>query len=155
VRLVQAPALRASGINTYAFLSETDGGAGAITCTANVQRTFPIWENEEFTNNISAEVPAGNLTAQQAGLYWLGAQFSVTSSINNVTLEAYVVKNGANTNIEAQRKISTGADVGSFSLIGLVSLAEEDVVRIDIKTDANTGITGQYAQLVLVQLAGS
>jgi hypothetical protein len=96
------------------------------------------------------------ITVANAGVYRVEYNCSMLSGTNNVIFYASAFKNGSTEldNLHWSRKIGTGADVGSASFGGLVSLAAGDYVDVRVRHDQAGSIdfTQQYANFNLYRV---
>ncbi|MCK5439693.1 MAG: hypothetical protein KAI97_07100, partial [Gemmatimonadetes bacterium] len=70
------------------------------------------------------------------GVYLFVAQISFSGTANATFTFAASVNGTPATGVLCQRKLGTGGDVGSASLVGLLSLADGDLVTLEAKADA-------------------
>lgn len=110
---------------------------------------------EGFTANLPASntTPAfgtNQITATVAGDYAVAAQLAFSGNASK-TYYLEVRIDDVVTGIRTERKLGTGGDTGSCSLVGIITLAASEVVTLWVETDASItpGLTVAEAQLTI------
>ena len=92
-----------------------------------------------------------DITVTDAGDYWVAAQVSLSGTLS----ETYTIEfriDGVATNIKFTRKIGTGGDVGSASLVGILTLAAGEAVSLYQESDGAGVMTIENAQLTVMKI---
>lgn len=94
------------------------------------------------------------ITADNAGVYCVIFSCSFSGSVNATFTFEIQVDGVTKSNGGAERKLSSGGDVGDVSLNAIITLAAAEVVIIAVKADgASKEITPTYASLTMKKLA--
>lgn len=135
-----------------------NGGIGIPTVSATSQAiSGTTWTKvtmfvAEQSNGATGDHANDKITVDVSGNYMVTANFSMKSSINNVTFTFAVYKNGAITGLLSQRKVGTGADVGSASFGGMVSCSATDDLELYVYADLGTNLTLTVGQLTATMI---
>ena len=145
------------------FLVSALGVYGGISIDEGVDIQTPGTSPEKI-DQFTANLPAVGLTPDHAqdritvdagsdGMYLIAAQVSF-SGTNNAGFHVYIYKNGATTGPFAfHRKLGAGGDIGSASILGLVSLVEADFIELWVAAETGTpNFTVEDSQLVMVRI---
>ena len=83
------------------------------------------------------------------------ANLSLTVAGNNDIIHLEFRKNGVDVaGSDAMRKVATGTDVGSMSIVGITSMATNDYLTIAVRNETATdNVTGEEAHVLAVGLA--
>lgn len=95
------------------------------------------------------------IQVNQAGIYKIDFSMSFTHSTNNTTVHISVFNSTDNsefTNIETERKIGTGGDLGSVSGTGLVQLDASDKISIRAKADNTGNLTVSHGNINIIRI---
>ena len=83
-----------------------------------------------------------------AGVYEITAQTSF-GGLNNRTVHGTVWHNDVLSHLRFERKLGTGGDVGSASIVGLISLAANDTLTLAFKADGTGTLDIQHFTLTI------
>lgn len=129
-----------------------DDGAATQAFTAATPAKLTLFAANGPSNGTTPDHTNDQITVLSAGVWKIDAQFSITSTINNVVFSFDAAVGGASQWPSCQRKVGTGADVGSCSFVGTLSLSANDIVTVIVTTDQNTTMTLVDAQLVVERI---
>jgi hypothetical protein len=135
----------------YGGLHVEDNLASEVTSTTPTKMTsfnmlFP-------SSGMVSSIATNDITVSAAGDYLIAAQFSFFGTIHETyILEVYV--NGSPAGIKCDRKLGNGGDIGSASLVGILSLNENDSVSLyHYVIGSGVSINFQNSQFTLVRLS--
>lgn len=140
-----------TGETAWGFIKVYQG----VTTQAGITTSFTkmtAFNTAQGSNGVSLNTTndkANNqITVTNAGVYEVAISIS-TSGSANVTFVWEIYINDLSVGVGAERKISSGGDVGDFTWHAPLQLAAGDVVSIYVKSDAGGGasLTPSYAQL--------
>lgn len=99
---------------------------------------------------------AQEFKAVQSGTYQVCWQLSFTSVSANQEIEGVIHVNSARQALtSSHRRISTATDTGSMSGCGLVDLAIDDLVSVQVRNETSTAnIIIEHANVILTQISG-
>lgn len=98
---------------------------------------------------MTPDVANNRIEIDQDGIYEVNSQISF-SGTGGTTFDFFIYVNAAPSNYAFQRKLGTGGDVGSASVVGILDLSDGDLVDVYLQADgAAKSITPSYAQLFL------
>ncbi len=134
------------------FLISTDAADGSVFLTATaatvltgaaaaieVAGTTTLGLNTNMSMPADWRIRNDALTTMR---FSVNADLSMTSGTNNVVVTFYIAKNGViELGSSQQRKIGTGADVGSLGLNWVVDLAATDYISVFVKADVTNNLT--------------
>jgi hypothetical protein len=125
----------------YGQLYEEDGGSINLA----LANTYYPWVTGVASTKEKEWTVSGNALvagADAAGVYEVTAQCSFTGP-NNSTIHGTVWHNGAEVSwIHFERKLSGSGDVGSSSMVGLITVAASDTLTLAFKSLTQTGNLG-------------
>lgn len=130
---------------------------GNVTAEPTVDatpRNIEAWNTDGLANGIVVDSTTDNdVTVPSAGIYEVQASISFGGSLSSTFLIT-IYKNGSPTDLTMERKLGTGGDVGSCSLVGLVQCAASDVIELyQSSSDGGTAMTIREAQLVVKKVS--
>lgn len=107
--------------------------------------------NGESSGSVTPAASANNITLAGSGIYYISGSSSFTSDTNNVILRGAIFLDGVEVGqLHFARKISSGADLGSASFSGLVSVdSANETIDLRLRHDAvgAVAITMEYANI--------
>lgn len=108
------------------------------------------YDHELPSRYVTSNATGGKVTLHKGG-DWLVAVQSSFSGVANTEYHFAVFLDGTETILETDRKLGTGGDVGSCSIVGILSVTSGQVVDVRGKTLSGSGnFAGiQQAQLVV------
>lgn len=138
---------------SYGQIHVTGGStAQSLTATTPVKLTLFAVDGASSADQ-TPDHTDDSITLANAGVYWVFAQFSMTSDTNLPVLDFNIAVAGVITGPGCQRKIGTGADVGSASFGALVTIAAGQKVSISVESSLSIDLTLTEAELVIVRVA--
>lgn len=123
---------------SYAGGPVTLTGVGTGFSLIDIYDTVSAQSVDRNINGVSATLATGRLTIPVAGLYLMNFFASFTSSVNNIEVHFRPHVSGSPALIEADRKIGSGADVGSIAISNVVPFAAGDFADVRVKIDTGT-----------------
>jgi hypothetical protein len=120
----------------------TTSGVATQALTAATPAKLTLFDTDGLSNAITVSAANDQMTINTAGVYEILANFSMTSSINNVIVSFYTAVDGVRQEPGISRKIGTGADVGAcgFGPV-LLNLAATEVLTVEVEATLNTNLT--------------
>ena len=128
------------------------GGSAAQSLTAATPAKLTLFTADGPSLNTTPAHASDQITVSSDGVYKIEAQFSMTCDTNSTVFQFYAAVGGVSQNIGVHRKVGTGADVGSASFVGHLSLSASDVITINVEADKNVDLTLIEAQLVVSKI---
>ncbi len=120
--------------------------------TAGVETKLTLWDANGPSQISTPDHTNDQITVVKAGIYEISAQFSHTSSVDNVLFEFRFAVNGVSSVLRCERTIETNTDIGSASFIGPLQLEAGDVVSVNIESDTDTNFTLRKGQFNVKEL---
>jgi len=103
--------------------------------------------------SISSTIDDSVITITQAGTYLVNFSCSFTHATNNTVIHiCHFTNDVEDTNIETERKIGTGGDIGCVSGTGLVVLAANDVCKIKAKSTNTGNLTINHSNFNIIKI---
>lgn len=131
------------------------GGIGIPTVASATQAIVAATPEkvELFTasqdHGVTAAHATHDMTVAISGLYHVTGNFSMYCDTNSIVFDFVVRVDGATTGVGAQRKVGTGADLGSASFGGMITLTAGEVVTLWVEGDKNTNLVLSRAQFMM------
>lgn len=140
-----------SVLGVYGSIYVVDGAVPQVPGATPVKLT--AFANNGIARGLTPDHTNDRLTvdANSAGDYLVVFQCAF-SGTNNATFEFEAYVNSVASGYKVSRKLGVAGDVGSCSLIGLVTLADGDDVEIFVNGGPGDSLTVEDAQLVLVRV---
>lgn len=115
--------------------------------------TLTGWEVNSPSNGVSPDYSTGQITVDHDGVYLVTAQVSFSGTLNT-TFTVHVRIDGVEQDEGLHRKMGTGGDVGSASLMAIISLSEGNVLTLYVQSDAGGGasMTPVDAQFMITRI---
>jgi hypothetical protein len=134
-----------SALGGYAGLSLTISGSPAAPLSV-AQTPVKITEYDTVTAKSidanlmgsTADAATGTITVGQTGIYHCGFYCSFSSSVNNKIVRFQHFVDNTLTEIEVQRFIRTGSDIGLVSLEGVFAFTAGEVHDVRVFIDVGT-----------------
>lgn len=145
-----AVAAQASGI--YGIMSCQIGVTGEALVDVT-PRKITAWNTDGMNNGVTPVNGSDHILIDTAGIYQVcvSVAFSGTSS-KQYQLEIY--KNGLTTGFAVDRKLGTSGDVGSCSIVGIITCAQSDTIEVyQSSSDGGSAITVSEAQLAVHRIS--
>jgi hypothetical protein len=142
------------GVNGFTLVNDgvycvmsVQGGSTAEITTDGTPRKVAAWNTDGICNGMTSDHTTGNdITADVAGTFLVNVQVSFTGS-NAHTFDLELYDSGVATGFALQRKMSAGGDVGSGSIIGIVTLSATDTLELYHSTSDGNAFTAIEAQM--------
>lgn len=138
------------GLKVWGTLYTADGETPQELAAAT-EEDLVVESSEGNESGITVDEANNKFTVITTGVYFVSAQFSMVSDVNNTTFQFHIAVDGTPRYLGAHRKIATGADVGSCSFAGMCSLTAGEDVTIDIEADKNVNITVSDMQFSIMR----
>lgn len=127
-----------------------DGDSTLVLGSTDTYETFAKFVTDTALNTTCND---SSITITEAGWYMISNSASYAYSTSNAIIDHTIFVNDVEqTTIRAERKISTGGDVGSSSNQGVLYLNANDVIKQKWKADNTGTITAKYINFHLVRL---
>ena len=123
------------------------GGSATQALTADTPAKLALFTADGPSSNSTPAHAADSITVGVSGVWGISFQASMTASVNNTVLTFALALGGVAQAIKCQRKIGTGADVGSCSFTGHLSLTAADVLTILVTGSMSGNLILTEAQL--------
>jgi hypothetical protein len=105
------------------------------------------------SRNMTLSAATDNITIVEAGTYFVSAQISYAGSNSTIYTWSVHKNDSPLTGFRVMRTIGTGTDIGSASISGIITMAVDDTLNLEVQTDgASKTATVYYAQLNAVLL---
>lgn len=115
--------------------------------------TLTGWtEGQSVATTLDAD---STILVSENGFYLISFSMSFTHATNNSVVHICVFNSTDNTeltNIEAERKIGTGGDVGNVGGVGLVQLSANDKICVRVKSDNTGNLTVNHGNLNVIRI---
>ena len=139
----------------YGLLYCTDGDTQAPV-VEQTPGVLPVlltcWTSDGASNGVKVDHTTDTATVKYSGTYELSMSISF-SGVIAASFEFEVYKNGNGTGFKSVRKLGTGLDVGSASLLAILELNVNDVISIYVSSSlAPADIATYQAQLWITQI---
>ena len=142
--------------NGYAGISAVNNSTETSIATVDTWTQVAIFDTNNPSKNSTPDHTNNHITVGSTGDYQINFSASVTGAANGKVWRFGVFKNnGATiTQIQTDRKIGTGGDVGALGSSGIETCTEDDTIELWVQntTDA-TNITFNNVNLHIEQLA--
>ncbi|MCP5087916.1 MAG: hypothetical protein GY952_14075 [Rhodobacteraceae bacterium] len=151
VHAVRKDGLQVAGGMPYGVLCVQAGSTGEATVDAT-PRKIAAWNTDGVEAGVTVDHTSDDMTIDVAGTYLVTLAASFSGSGNDdYQLEIY--KNAGATGFAVDRKLGTGGDVGSCSIMGIVNFAATDTVSVyQSSSSGGTAMTVTEAQLGIVRI---
>jgi len=123
------------------------GGSATQALTAATPAKLALFAADGPSANSTPAHAADSITVGLSGVWGISFQASMTASVNNTVLTFALALGGVAQAIKCQRKIGTGADVGSCSFTGHLSLTAADVLTVIVTSSVSGNLVLTEAQL--------
>ena len=135
----------------YGEIYVSSSSATSITDTTSyfdIAGTWTLGQAKQFDENTNGQLRYTGTPDVEA---MVKGSVSVTVAGNNDIVHLEIRKNGQDvTGSDATLKLATGADVQSFSVLGVVSLSTNDYITLAVRNETATdNITAVEAHLVV------
>jgi len=139
------------GTTKYGVMS-VEGGAVAESTVDATPRQITAWVTNGASNGTTPDQANDHITIDTAGVYLVIACVSFSGSASKTfRIEIYLDTTG--TNFSCIRKLGSGGDVGSASVMGLVTCtASQEISVYQSSTDGGTAMTVSDASLAVVRI---
>jgi hypothetical protein len=146
----------ASGSNTttwanpscYGILSCQGGTTGEATVDAT-PRKVAAWNTNGVNDGVTPDATNDHLKILTDGTYIVFANMSFSGTASK-TYQLEIYKNGLTTGFATDRKLGTGGDVGSCSIIGIMQCSANDEIQLYQSTsDGGSAMTFTEASQTL------
>jgi hypothetical protein len=142
-----------TGLAVYGAMYANGNSTAEPTVDAT-PRNIEAWNTDGLVNGVVVDSTTDNdITVPSAGIYEVQASISFNGTLSRTFLIT-IYKNGSSTDLTMERKLGTGGDVGSCSLVGLIQCAASDVIELyQSSSDGGTDMTVREAQLVVKKIS--
>lgn len=132
----------------------TKDGATAQTGITTTPVKLTGWATAGQSRNLTVSIGADEFVAKAGGRYEVTAQISFSGTAST-TFQFHIRVNGAETAYQAVRKVNSGGDTGSVSIVpGIITLARGDAVSVYVESSAGGGasLTLEAGQFYIVEV---
>lgn len=121
------------------ILGELYETSGATAITITTAGTYYPWASTTagLSSNMTVSAATDDITATIAGKYRVGVACSVTATANAVLSLRVFLEGVGQTKCTADRKISSGGDVGAADISCLLQMAANDSLTLQFTSDGN------------------
>jgi hypothetical protein len=100
------------------------------------------------SRNMTLSAATDNITIVEAGTYFVSCQISYAGSNSTIYTWSVHKNDSPLTGFKVRRTIGTGTDIGSASISGIVVLAADDTLNLEVQADGASKVaTVYFAQL--------
>lgn len=133
---------------------QISGGSTAQSLTLATEDKLDLWAaNGESSSDITPDHTDDSITVANAGKYFVFFQASMTSDTNLPVINFRAAVDGTSTGPGCDRKIGTGADVGSASFATILDIAAGEKISINVTSSLSIDLTVTEAELLVVRVA--
>ena len=135
--------------NNYGGLYVEDGATAETTTDATPRKIAAFTTVMPSSSACTPSAATDDITVTDAGDYKIDTQFSFSGTLSKTfVVEVYV--DGVATNMKCTRKLGTSGDIGSASVIALVTLTAGQAVSLyHSSTDGGTAFTMADGQITI------
>ena len=124
----------------------------SVTATGTISKYYAIAMAAGYSNGVTMTNDS-TMTIVTAGQYKISYSISCTHSVNNTLIHASLfVDDVEDSQTEAQRKIGTAGDIGSFSGTGIATFEVDEEIKLKAKADKSGNLTIQHMNFNIVRL---
>lgn len=135
---------------TYGGIHCHDNSSPQSVATGTTYATVTALIDSQISNDVLVSTSTQSITINRAGVYRISFNISFYTDTNNIIGYFAAFQNGSELdNIHLERKIGTGADVGSSAASGFARLAAGDKVSLRVRHNHTSAVafTITYANL--------
>jgi hypothetical protein len=130
----------------YGVLSTQTNTTGETTVDAT-PRKITAWNTNGINDGVTVDAANDHLKILTAGVYIVFANLSFSGTASK-TYQIEIYKNGLTTGFATDRKLGTGGDVGSCSMLGIMQCAVNDTIELyQYSSDGGSAMVVTEAQL--------
>ena len=138
--------------NNYGGLYVEDGVTAETTTDATPRKIGGFTTVMPSSSTCTPSATTDDITVTDAGDYLVTAQMSFSGTLSK-TFVIEIYNGGIATNLKCTRKLGTSGDVGSASVVGIITLAAADYISLfHSSTDGGTTFTLADAQLTITKI---
>lgn len=132
------------------YINDTDSDTVTIA-SATAAQAVDLTQGQ--IQNFSYSSGTLTYTGTETAIFQVTVTLSFSHSVNNTLVEGWIYKNDTEQpNLEFHRKIGTGGDVGSSSLVGFVQLATNDTLKLYFNSDNDGDIIIENGNVNVVKI---